>query len=494
MSWLEHLSDADFQQYPWLLVTRASVNFRAGKFELTEQDFEAAEKILSMQLDTDETSIRIRGHIAASRSYLAELREDTLTALQEAETALALLPEKDVKLRSYVSIRWANCLAWIGDYQKAVSAYKEAGKASKLVGDGQSAIIALSEMALVQMLAGNLQQAVKNIHEICNYAEELAYRDGRRLPAMGILYRHMSHIKREQNKLSEANYYANEGVKICQLWGEKEALIFGYLALAKVKFAEGDYDQVDNLFRQILEIADEISLMAVEQFQTSAIHFQLLQGKIQGAEIWARDLGLTPNDKFGYVRRFEYQNYAHLLTAQGNYIQALKIVNGLVKIADDVGDGFYIIHFLTLQAIILYKMNRRIEAMTAIGAALSLARSEGYVRAILDEGEDIRVLLQMTIAQGSEVAYANKLLSSLGDEKKSLVSGKISATGLVDPLSQRETEVLRLLVTDLPAPEIAAELVVSVSTVRSHIKHIYSKMDVHSRYEAVSKAKELGIL
>ena len=494
MGWLDGLPETTIHHYPWLLVTRALGHLNSGKYELSEARFTEVESILSAQSKTDEMAIRIRGYIAAIRSYLAELREDPFTAIQQAEAALALLPEKDIKLRSFVLIRWANCLTWIGDFQRAILAYKEAGEASKLVGDGQSAIIALSEMAIVQMIAGNLRQAIDSINEIHHYAEELAIRDGRRLPAMGVLYRHLGHILRERNELSEASYYANETVEICRQWGEKEALIFGLLGVARVKFAQGEYDQVDDLFQQILPIARQISPRAEKQFQVWSLHFQLLRGKTESAEIWERDLGLRPSDEFCYEQRFSYQNYAHLLATRGNYAQALKVVKALVKVAEEVGDWYYRIQYLVLQAIILHEMNLPDEAMAAMEKVLTKACAEGYARSILDEGAAVSDLLRMAIQQGIEVDYARMLLEVLKKEQKSTLTTDVPELVLAESLSQREMEVLRLLVTDLTTPEIADELVVSVSTVRSHIKNIYSKLDAHSRFEAVAKARELGIL
>jgi LuxR family maltose regulon positive regulatory protein len=494
MVWLEHLSEAHFQQHPWLLVARASVNFKAGKYDQVEQDFAMTEDILATREIDEAISIRIRGHIAATRSYLAELREDPYTAIEEAEDALAMLPEKEIKLRSFVSIRRANCLMWIGEIEIAISAYKEIGETSKQIGDGQSAIIALSEMAIVQMIAGKLKQANESIKETCDYAEELTLRDGRRPPAMGVLYRHLSNILREQNHLVEASFYAQESVKICQQWGEKEALAFGLLGLVRVRFAEGDYAQVEELFQKILRIASQISPMEVEQLQSMEIHYQLLQGKFDEAEVWARELALRPDDVFGYERRFEYQNLAHLLAAKGEYKQALKVVDALVQLAEKSGDGFYRLQFLTLKAISLYKMRKTDEALIAIGKALSIASPEGYVHAILDEGAEVESLLHKAIAQGIEVDYAQKLLAVIRDVAITRPPQADPEKSLPESLSQRELEVLRLLVTDLSVPEIADELVVSASTVRSHIKNIYGKLDAHSRHEAVTKAREIKIL
>jgi LuxR family maltose regulon positive regulatory protein len=494
MVWLDRLPERTVLEYPWLLVARSWAFFNTGNYEATETSLDEIERLLATQPFSDDLKIRIQGHVAAIRSYIAEVRDDMALGIQKAEDALALLPERDLKLRSFVAIRWANCIVGFGEFDKAIQAYKEAGEASKLIGDGHLAITALSEMATVQMFAGKLQQAIESIADIKFYAETLAQKDGRRLPAMGILYRHVSHIKRELNELLEAEYYANEAVKICQQWGEKETLLYGLAALNRVQFAQKKFDEVDQNFEKILQMAGQISPLTVTFFQNWKIHFQLMRGKTEEAEKWARDLGLTPDDEFDYASRFEYQNLAHLMVVKGNYNQALIITNALVKVATDVCDQVCTIPHKVLQALILDKLSKTDKAMLAMEEALALARAEGYVRSILDEGEAVGELLRKAIAQGVEVDYARMLLTALEEESKPSIPEQRPSARLVDPLSDRETEVLRLLVTDLTSPEIADELIVSVSTVRSHIKNIYSKLDVHSRHEAVTKARDLGIL
>ena len=494
LSWLGRLPEATMIQYPWLLVTRAWAFFYTGRYEVVDENLAEIESVLASDALPAELATRIRGHVAAIQSYLAELREDPESAMRQAESSLALLPEKDIMLRSFVAIRWANCLVWFGEFEKGIQVYQEAGEASKLVGDGQSAIIALSEMAAVQMIHGKLRQAVENITGINSYADMLARRDGRRLPAVGLLYRHTSTIKRQQNELSEASYYAREAVKICEQWGEKEALLFGLLALARVRFAQGKYRQVEQGFRRIMQLAGQISPLAVLQFQDWVLYFQLLRGKTEEAERWVQAHGLAVDDEIRFERRFEYQNYARLLLAKGYCSQALKVMNTLLMVVTGVGAGLYMISYRVLLARILYAQNQLDEALIAIQEALSMARPEGYVRAILDEGESVEELLRAAIARGIEVEYAGQLLAALRDQTRSSTAEKLRAAGIADPLSPREMEVLRLLVTDLTTPEIADELVVSVSTVRSHIKNIYSKLDTHSRHEAVTRAKELNLL
>ena len=494
LNWLDHLPQDAAYQYPWLMIARSWALFNSGQYEAVETTLNQVEEILSQEDVSPKLRDRIRGHIAALRSYLAEVREDVELGIQKAEDALRLLPDQDLKLRSFVAIRWANCLVGIGDFEKAIQAFQEAGNAAKLIEDGHLAITALSEMSIVQMWAGNLRQAIASIQDISNYAELLAQKDGRQSLARGILYRHLSHIKHELNELTEAEYFAEKSVKICQQWGEKEALIFGLARLAHEQFALRKFDLVDQNMSKVLELAGQLSPLTLDYFQKFRIFLQLRRGLTEDAETWATKLGLSPNNQFKYEVRFVNQIYAHLLIAKADYANALKVVNGLLEVFAEVGDKIRTIQFNVLQAIILNKIGQTNDALIAMEKALSLASAEGYVRSILDEGEAVGELLRMAITKGIEAEYASNLLSSLEGEINYVRLDRQTKVLMVESLSQRELEVLRLLVTNLTTPEIAEELCISISTARSHIKNIYGKLDAHSRHEAVTKARELGIL
>jgi LuxR family maltose regulon positive regulatory protein len=494
LDWLERLPEPEAMRYPWLLVTRTWAYFNAGDYMLVEENLVELDRLLTSQAIPGESANRIRGHAAAIRSYLAELRENPQTAMQQAEDALAWLPGKDIHLRALVAIRWANCLAWLGDLERAIPAYREAGESSKLAGEGQQAIIALSEMAVVQMLSGKLIQAIDSITEVNNYADFLVKRDGRRLPAMGILYRHISFIQHEQNELTKAEYYAREAIKICRQWGEKESLLGALLALTRVQFTMGQYEKVEQNLKKITQIAGEISPIYVKQLVTWNIHYQLLMGRLEGIESWVQDLGLKADHVFGYERCQDYQNYACYLFAKRDYFQALEVVDALLKVVTDVGASMFAIKYKVLKAIFLYKIDKINDATGAFREALSMAGAEGYVRSILDQGESVEDLLKIAIAKGIEVDYASKLLAAHRSVSKPSPSPLLISEDFADPLSPREMEVLRFFATDLTAPEIARELVISANTVRSHIKNIYSKLDAHNRYEALRKARELDLL
>jgi len=135
------------------------------------------------------------------------------------------------------------------------------------------------------------------------------------------------------------------------------------------------------------------------------------------------------------------------------------------------------------------------QALTALDRALSLAEPQGYVRMFIDEGSPMGKLLRQAVARGIALDYVSKLLAALESETKNKRRATTSATpSLIEPLSERELEVLRLLITHLSSTELAEELFISRNTVRSHIKNIYGKLNVHSRKDAIQRAQELGLL
>jgi LuxR family maltose regulon positive regulatory protein len=152
-----------------------------------------------------------------------------------------------------------------------------------------------------------------------------------------------------------------------------------------------------------------------------------------------------------------------------------------------------IIEIHILQTIGLQSQGKIDEAVTALATALTLAGPEEHLRPFLDEGPSLVVTLKRIAAQGVEADFAQRILKLLSDSKPGSVA-QVKTTELAEPLSDRELEILFLLETDLTVPEMAEKLYIAVSTVRSHIKSIYGKLGVHSRFEAVSRAEDFGLL
>jgi LuxR family maltose regulon positive regulatory protein len=160
-------------------------------------------------------------------------------------------------------------------------------------------------------------------------------------------------------------------------------------------------------------------------------------------------------------------------------------------VVERAGAAGHALEILVLQALALQARGNEEQALTALARALDLGRAQGYVRTFVDEGRPMGHLLGQAVRRGIAVEYAATLLAALEGEGREAVSPPASP---LMSLSPRELEVLRLLTTPLSHAEMADMLVVSLNTVRSHVKSIYAKLDVHGRMEAVARATELGLL
>jgi LuxR family maltose regulon positive regulatory protein len=148
------------------------------------------------------------------------------------------------------------------------------------------------------------------------------------------------------------------------------------------------------------------------------------------------------------------------------------------------------------KAVVFHAQKKPDQALSIMENALAMGKNEGYVRIFIDHGRPMEEILKKAIRSGMEVAYANELLSNLqaDSQMKGIQPRHQESEEHIERLTERETEVLRFLSTDLPIPEIANELIITIGTLRTHIKRIYSKLNAHSRFEAVSRAKELDLL
>jgi LuxR family maltose regulon positive regulatory protein len=223
----------------------------------------------------------------------------------------------------------------------------------------------------------------------------------------------------------------------------------------------------------------------------------ITQGRLSEAFGWARARNLSADDEPDYLSEFEYVTLARLLLARarndrddGSLAAAMSLLGRLLSASEQGGRMGNAIEILILQALAYQVRGDSAAGLQILARALRLAEPEGYVRVFVDEGEPMAELLEKTVKQAGAPTYAHALLRTPGKaEDKAPVS-----QGLAEPLSERELAVLRLFMTDLNGPEIARELIVSLSTLRTHTQNIYTKLGVNSRRTALRRAEELHLL
>ncbi len=260
------------------------------------------------------------------------------------------------------------------------------------------------------------------------------------------------------------------------------------IAMARIKEADGDLDAAVTLLDDAERVYAGDFSPDVRPVPAMRARVWIRQGRLDRAREWARDQGL-PADDLAYLREFEHVTLARLLLAESSPDDATELLEGLLRAAEEGGRTGSAIEILVLLAL-AHQMHGDTEmALTSLGRALGLAEPEGYVRIFVDEGPRITTLLALAADRGVFPDYARRLITSSDADE-----GAAPRQNLVEPLSERELDVLRLLRSDLSGPDIARELVVSLNTVRSHTKNIYAKLGVNSRRSAVRRADELGLL
>jgi LuxR family maltose regulon positive regulatory protein len=273
--------------------------------------------------------------------------------------------------------------------------------------------------------------------------------------------------------------------------------------MARVRQAHGD-------LRGALQLLDEAQHVYTGDFLPNvrpvpALKARLLaaQGQFGEALSWAREQGLSVDDDVSYRREFEHVTLARVLLssytahrAGASADEAARLLQRLLTAAEAGERAGSVIEILVLQALTQHARGDTPGALAPLERALTLAEPEGYVRVFVGEGPPMVALLRAVAKQRVPWNYVRRLVDACGPAGETNPAGRPGrrTQGLIEPLSERELEVLRLLGTDLDGPAIARQLVVSLNTLRTHTRNIYTKLGVNNRRGAVRQAGELNLL
>jgi LuxR family maltose regulon positive regulatory protein len=501
LNWVARLPDECVRARPTLCFFHAWALLMSGRsLEVVEGRLR---DIAGVQ-DASEESGVMAGRMAALRAYLMLFQADVHRAADLCRQALEHLPESDLFLRSIVA--WILGLACLdeGDLQEGSHALEEVARTAQQSGNPLIAVAALCHQARLQMRQGRLHRAQETLERALEVATEP---QGRRLPIASKALFGLGELEREWNDLAAAADHLAESMELARQWSEMAAFD-AYFPLARLRLAQGDIAGAKKALETARQIALRSEATEVDDLvaDLQLAYFHISQGDVKEAMRWAEKRGLIPGlatepcpgldegqDLVGArLRKYERLVLARLFIHQGQSAEALDLLEPLLVQARQLGRIDLAIQIQIQRALAFQEDGHDAQAMDALGEALSLAEPGGYLRIFLDEGDPMAALLRQAASRGMAPAYLAKLLAAFGLESAKVASPQFQS--LVEPLSERELEVLRLLATGLSNPEIAGELVVAVSTVRSHCKSIYGKLGVHKRWDAVQRAQELGLI
>ncbi|UCG24910.1 MAG: helix-turn-helix transcriptional regulator [Chloroflexota bacterium] len=440
--------------------------------------------------------------IAVVRGQLAIVRGDIEESLKLSRLVLPFLGEIDqpylhsslTDLRTIVSFNMGMAYKLQGELGKAEPALSEAMSLGQERRNVHLVAVAFGHLANVQAIRGHLRQAFRTCHQGLSLVQEMA---GRRSPMSGWLQVELANLLYEYNDLEAAYHHLQEGISVARPWSHLAALLAGHIGLARLRATQGDwsgaFDALDEL-AELGQINPEAVVPTVESFRARLC---AAQGNVKAAGLWAETTGLHVDGELSYPREEESIVLARVLMAQEKWDSALRLIGRLLSATESGGRWGRVIELLILQALAFHAQDRLNEALDSLARALTLAEPQGYARIFVDEGESMAQLLYRAAAHGITPGYTGELLAAFQDVNSIPGAESIARepkSGIVEPLSARELEVLDCLTEGLSNREIAQRLTISLTTVKTHNRSIYRKLDVNNRTQAVARGKALGII
>jgi len=508
MKWVDALPEDQVRIHPRLCVFHAwTLRLSGSPYEIVESRIQDAELALEnagwhpTQMKPIEKSLlpvkeahNLWAHIFAIRAFQAVYREDIDRVFKMAEKAYTYSPdEKFVKSSLRFALGWAHRLS--GDLEAAYQSFAESSALSQAAGNFYMAVSTRCRAAFGLVLAGKLLQAEQDFQDALRLA---ASKDGRQYPVAGYAYVYLGGIHYEWNDLETAKEYSFAGIQLCERVGFIMDQAVGYVNLARLDIAERDLDGAQEACQSAWELSQLMKdyVYVRRWVEDCRVRLWTAQGNYDALRSWVQTSDLKIEDDPNFRRDIDHIILARALVTlgkeqpMGTHLEnALGLLDRLLEMSEKAGWRGKGIEILVLQSLALQAAGQDEAALRSLERALSLAEPEGYVRTFIDEGEPMAMLLRQTDVNKD---YVNELLAAFEPSRTKVQ--KVVTQPLVEPLTEREWEVLCLLGTELSGPEISRELLVSLNTMRTHTKNIYSKLAVSNRRAAIHRAEELNLI
>ncbi len=504
LDWVQALPDVLVRARPVLSLGYAWALLDTGQLEASEARLRDAELWLGTSTDqmivVDKEQFRsLPASIATARAYCSLAQGDIPGTVKYAQQALELAPDDD-RVR-YVQATSLLGLAHYasGNLQAAERSLSDFHTNLRKIGDIQTMIGITFLLADIRVALGRLQQAdnsyEQTLHLVSSQGEP-------KPPGTADLYRGLGELCIERGNLHAAEQYLLTSQKLGEQipvtdWPHRLCV-----SQARLKEAQGDLVGALVLLNEAERVYVRGPLPDVCPVAAFRARIWLKQGKLAEALGWAREQGPSVDDEILYMHEFEQITLARVLIAAdknnrgaGSLDEATRLLGRLLQAAEGGGRIGSVIEILILESLAYQAQGNQPSALASLERALSLAEPEGYVRIFVDEGEVLRSLIEIVSRFRDHPlrGYTDKLLDAFTQpvlKPKSALNPQKS--DIIEPLSARELEVLYMLRSELSGPEIAQQLIISLNTLRTHIKSIFNKLGVNNRRAAVRRAEELN--
>src|SRR5829696_666431 len=507
LGWLEALPEETRRRRPQLLLQYSAALLWVGRLDDVEPLLREIERAVGvsgegrdegLQPSADEPLRQVLlGGVAATRSWHAYLKGEPHGATTLARRALALLPEKDLELRTFAAFRLAEAHRTADDLEAASAAFAETAELGRAAGHDYLVLKAMSRQAKLQMVQGRLRETDHVLRHALRFAVE---RGDDSLTATGEVKVVVGELLYEWDELEAAARRLKEGIRLSERMGQFDTLVDGYVALSRVEMAQGNTESALGSAQEANSLAQRSGAgEAIVEAAAWNARFHLSRSDLTAAVLELERAAGAPAVSVSMVRETEQIARARLTVARGEHDEALRLLEELRQSSEAAGRTGKQIEILTLQTLTLWERSKREQAVGVLTRALALAEPEGYVRTFVDEGAAMGDLLSTALearqrghldATRIPARYLAKLLAILAQESAAPGVGE----RLSEPLSERELEVLALVASGKSNVEIASSLFISLSTVKTHINNLYRKLGARSRTQAIARARDLDLI
>lgn len=493
LRWIDALPQDLARSRPWLCVHQAWPLTLAGRADTAEPLLRQIEQQVSPE-DLSPENREILGHVATMRAMTAMMRGDIPQAIELALRADTLLPSDNVIPRNTIFFTLSTVYYAEGQLEKARQAIAEELRLGRIVGNVWMVVRCLCDLADLRVVQGQLRGAIELVQEALQWAEA---RGLRQLGTVGYALVKLGEICYERNDVIAARDRVVEGVNLMQGWQQPYEMVSGYTALALILQAQNDAAGA-------LEALEKAEAIRVEHpnyarldsmLDGCRIKLRLAQDGPEAATRQAVEIRLGEASALIF-REQEQMLLARIFLEQQKCDETLRLLEQPAQGAEAGGRFGRLIEILALQAMARQLQGDTAQALNALEKALTLGEPEGYARVFVELGAPMATLLQQAAARGIAPDYASRLLTAFGTEATGIIPTSLhpEATALIEPLTERELEVLHLIGAGYTNQDIADALVITLNTVKKHTSGIYGKLGVHSRTQAVARAQELGLL
>ncbi|HVP21479.1 MAG TPA: LuxR C-terminal-related transcriptional regulator [Anaerolineaceae bacterium] len=484
-----------------LMVNDGSVGEALKLLESTEQLLE--NQVKSAPEDGRTSLVRIeqaeQAHLHAllyvARALITSLQENPQMVLSYAPQALAVLEKerpRDIPWLSYLYISISNVHLQLSNWEAATDYLSRALELGIASNNYDLALTAMTKKAVALWAQGHINQAALVCQEGLRYIEQQGLV---KLPIIDSLLVTWGFILCERGELDQSAIYIQHGLELSQSTNHVYVQAWAYQEMIRLLISTGDLQSAEAYLQQFNILIEHYDIPPKFVLGTAGLQILILilQGKLSEAEKELRLRGIRREGEIDFPNHYLYLCLARLLLAKGNYDEAEKILDRLYQVCQSADQVAYLITIYKIRALLRLAKGEIPLAIESLGKALELAEPEGYIQTFLDEGKTMARLIHEYIRRKGGTEFSRNLLLA-SQQRKTFTLAAHPGSKLVEPLSEREEEVLALLAEGLSNQEIATKLYLSLRTIKFHTGNIYNKLGVKSRSEAVSRARKLGLL